>query len=89
MKLTTLISLLLILGLVALAIVDIWFDVVSEIVFLKLTITAGLVMVLLLCVSLIRRNQSKWLFSVILACEPSYSTLTEPGLSFLLRVEEK
>lgn len=59
MKLTTLVSLLLIIGLVVLAIVDIWFDVVSETVFLKLTITAGLVMVLLLFVSLLRRNQSK------------------------------
>lgn len=58
MKVMTIVSLLLILGLVVLAIVDIWFDVVSEATFLKLTITAGLMMVLLLCISLIKRNHS-------------------------------
>jgi len=56
MKLATQISILMAVALILLAIADVWFDVVSGVGFFKLTVTAGLLVVLLFCLSLIKRK---------------------------------
>jgi len=56
MKLTTFISFGLLIVWVALAIVDIWFDVVSWDVFVKITLTILLLGILAFAVRVLRRN---------------------------------
>jgi hypothetical protein len=56
MKYASIISISLLIFWVLVAILDMWFDVVSWAVFIKLTITLGLLMVLALAVALIKRE---------------------------------
>jgi len=56
MRLTTFISLGLLIVWVGLAIVDIWFDVVSWDVFVKITLTILLLGILAFAVRILRRN---------------------------------
>lgn len=56
MKYASLICISLLVVWVLIAILDMWFDVVTTSIFIKLTITFGLVMVLALAVALVKRE---------------------------------
>ncbi len=56
MKYASIICIILLILWVLVAIVDMWFDIVSWAVFVKLTITLGLLMVVALAVALVKRE---------------------------------
>lgn len=56
MKYASIICIALLVFWVLIAILDMWFDVISWAVFIKLTITMGLLMVVALAIALVRRK---------------------------------
>ncbi|MEO0369214.1 MAG: hypothetical protein AAF197_10580, partial [Pseudomonadota bacterium] len=56
MKIASMICIILLIAWVFIAIVDMWFDIVSGAIFIKVTITFGLLMVLALAIALARRE---------------------------------